>query len=49
MILFKKCAVAFFFLFFLHGFSIGNGQQGISYNAVGMTSGGLRVQIYQIT
>jgi len=24
--------VAFFFLFFLHGFSIGNGQQGISYN-----------------
>jgi hypothetical protein len=25
-------AVAFFFLFFLHGFSIGNGQQGISYN-----------------
>jgi len=32
MILFKKCAVAFFFLFFLHGTSIGNGQQGISYN-----------------
>jgi len=32
MILFKKCAVAFFFLFSLHGFSIGNGQQGISYN-----------------
>jgi hypothetical protein len=32
MILFKKCAVGFFFLFFLHGFSIGNGQQGISYN-----------------
>jgi len=27
-----KSAVAFFFLFFLHGFSIGNGQQGISYN-----------------
>jgi hypothetical protein len=24
--------VAFFFLFFLHGTSIGNGQQGISYN-----------------
>jgi len=24
--------VAFFFLFFLHGISIGNGQQGISYN-----------------
>jgi len=32
MILFKKCAVALFFLFFLHGFSIGNSQQGISYN-----------------
>jgi hypothetical protein len=28
-----KSAVAFFFLFFLHGFSIGNGQQGISYNS----------------
>ena len=27
-----KSAVAFFFLFFLHGTSIGNGQQGISYN-----------------
>jgi hypothetical protein len=26
--------VAFFFLFFLHGFSIGNGQQGISYNGL---------------
>jgi len=24
--------VAFFFLFFLQGTSIGNGQQGISYN-----------------
>jgi hypothetical protein len=29
-----KSAVAFFFLFFLHGFSIGNGQQGISYNGL---------------
>jgi hypothetical protein len=29
---FFKSAVAFFFLFFLHGISIGNGQQGISYN-----------------
>jgi len=28
----NKSALAFFFLFFLHGFSIGNGQQGISYN-----------------
>jgi len=28
-----KSAVAFFFLFFPHGFSIGNGQQGILYNA----------------
>jgi hypothetical protein len=36
MILFKKCAVAFFFLFFLHGTSIGNGQQGISYNVFGL-------------
>jgi len=27
-----KSAVAFFFLFFLHGTSIGNVQQGISYN-----------------
>jgi hypothetical protein len=27
----KKCG-GFFFLFFLNGFSIGNGQQGISYN-----------------
>jgi hypothetical protein len=27
-----KSAVAFFFLFFLHGISIENGQQGISYN-----------------
>jgi hypothetical protein len=31
-----KSAVAFFFLFFLHGFSIGNGQQGISYNVIGL-------------
>ena len=40
MILFKKCAVAFFFLFFLHGTSIVNGQQGISYNVSAMSSGG---------
>lgn len=33
---FINSAVAFFFLFFLHGFSIGNGQQGISYNAQGL-------------
>jgi len=32
MLLIFKSAVAFFFLFFLHGTSIGNGQQGISYN-----------------
>jgi hypothetical protein len=31
-----KSAVAFFFLFFLHGTSIGNGQQGISYNVLGL-------------
>jgi hypothetical protein len=29
-----KSAVAFFFLFFLHGFSIGTRQQGISYNVL---------------
>jgi len=31
-----KSAVAFFFLFFLHGTSIGNGRQGISYNGFGL-------------
>ena len=31
-----KSAVAFFFLFFLQGTSIGNGQQGISYNGLGL-------------
>jgi len=35
-----KSAVAFFFLFFLHGTSIGNGQQGISYNAYGLAKWG---------
>jgi len=35
-----KCAVAFFFLFFLHGTSIGNGQQGISYNVLQLMAGG---------
>jgi len=34
-----KCAVAFFFLFFLHGTSIGNGLQGISYNALQLPEG----------
>ena len=29
-----KSAVAFFFLFFLNRTSIGNGQQGISYNSL---------------
>jgi hypothetical protein len=33
-------AVAFFFLFFLHGTSIGNGQQGISYNVPTLGEGG---------
>jgi hypothetical protein len=32
----NKCALAFFFLFFLHGTSIGTRQQGISYNAYGL-------------
>jgi len=36
-----KSAVAFFFLFFLHGTSIGNGQQGISYNVFALCSMGL--------
>jgi len=31
-----KSAVAFFFLFFIHRTSIGNGQQGISYNGLGL-------------
>ncbi len=31
-----KSAVAFFFLFFLHINSIGNGHQGISYNGFGL-------------
>jgi len=31
-----KSAVAFFFLFFLHGTSIGTRQQGISYNVFGL-------------
>ena len=34
-----KSAVAFFFLFFLHGFSIGNGQQGITHNGYGIAEG----------
>ena len=34
-----KSAVGFFFLFFLHGTSIVNGQQGISYNGSGIAEG----------
>ena len=34
----SNSAVAFFFLFFLQGTSIGNGQQGISYNEQGLLS-----------
>jgi hypothetical protein len=34
-----KSAVAFFFLFFLHGASIGTRQQGISYNVLGLCEG----------
>ena len=33
--------MAFFFLFFLHGTSIGNGQQGISYNVPTLVDGGV--------
>jgi len=40
MLLIFKSAVAFFFLFFLHGISIGNGQQGISYNVCGFAMAG---------
>jgi len=40
MLLISKSAVAFFFLFFLHGTSIGNGQQGISYNVLQLTEVG---------
>lgn len=36
MLLIFKSAVAFFFLFFLHETSIGNGLQGISYNGSGI-------------
>jgi len=35
-----KSAVAFFFLFLLHGTSIGNGQQDISYNVSGLVAVG---------
>jgi len=41
MLLIFKSAVAFFFLFFLHGTSIGNGQQGISYNVCACRSSGI--------
>jgi hypothetical protein len=35
-----KSALAFFFLFFLHGTSIGTRQQGISYNVTVLCAGG---------
>jgi len=39
-------AVAFFFLFFLHGTSIGTRQQGISYNGSScLRSGFLKAKI----
>lgn len=44
-----KSAVAFFFLFFIHGTSIVSGQQGITHNVSAMSSGGLRGRIYQTT
>jgi len=43
-----KSAVAFFFLFFLHGTSIGNGQQGISYNVLHCCSCGLGLPNYRL-
>jgi hypothetical protein len=39
-----KSAVAFFFLFFLHGISIGNGQKGISYNVEHIRRQGFEIQ-----
>ena len=44
-----KRAWDFFFLFFLHGFSIGNGQQGISYNVKNMKCTGLKAVSYPDT
>ena len=42
--------MAFFFLFFLHGFSIGNGQQGISYNTMFNVDGKmLAVEILEVS
>jgi hypothetical protein len=50
MLLITKCAVAFFFLFFLHGTSIGNCQQGISYNVSQVyLVAELKVQNFQIS
>ena len=43
--LFINSAVAFFFLFFLHGTSIGTRQQGISYNVLQISEGTNRVGI----
>jgi hypothetical protein len=37
-----KSAVAFFFLFFLHGISIGNSQQRISYNVKALAMLGIK-------
>ena len=37
---FKMCGGFFLFLFSLHGTSIGNGQQGISYNVKTLGEGG---------
>ena len=44
-----KSAVAFFFLFFLHGTSIGNGQQGISYNVWCFAKAGLKRTNVELT
>ena len=37
--------VAFFFLFFVHGTSIGNGQQGISYNGLDLRCGYWQIKL----
>ena len=49
LITITKSALALFFLFFLNGFSIGNGQQGISYNVKNMKCTGLKAVSYPDT
>ena len=41
--------VAFFFLFFVHGTSIGNGQQGFSYNIKRLCDAWLMRKVFSAT